>query len=43
MMHHVYAEDTYPHGNTSRLCIPLETSFESLYLIFWWHLSSASP
>jgi hypothetical protein len=43
MQHDVYAEDIYPHENIPRLCIPLGTSFESLHLIFWWHLSSASP
>jgi hypothetical protein len=42
MQHDVYAKDTYPHGNTLRLCIPLETTLESLHLLFWWHLSSAS-
>jgi hypothetical protein len=63
MQNDVYAEVTYPHENTPRLCIPLGTSFESppyilvafklciplemtlelLHLLFWWHLSSASP
>jgi hypothetical protein len=34
MMHHVvYAEDTHPHENTLRLCIPLGTTFESLHLL----------
>jgi hypothetical protein len=26
-----------------KLCIPLGTTFELLHLLFWWHLSSASP
>jgi hypothetical protein len=42
MQHDVYAKDTYPHGNTLRLCIPLGTTLESLHLLFRWHLSSAS-
>jgi hypothetical protein len=42
MQHDVYAKVTYPHENTPRLCIPLGTSFESLHLLFRWHLRSAS-
>jgi hypothetical protein len=26
-----------------KLYIPLGTSLELLHLLFWWHLSSASP
>jgi hypothetical protein len=43
MQHDIYAEVTYPHKSTPRLYIPLGMSFESLHLLFWWHLSSASP
>jgi hypothetical protein len=55
MQHDVYAEDTrhtetlktlHPLRDVFgvfKLCIPLGTTLELLHLIFWWHLSSASP
>jgi hypothetical protein len=35
--------DPNTHETTPRLCIPLGTTFESLHLLFRWHLSSAFP
>jgi hypothetical protein len=43
MQYDVYVEDKHPHENTSRLCIPLETTLESLHLLRRWYFSSASP
>jgi hypothetical protein len=35
--------DPNTHETTPRLCIPLGMTFESLHLIFRWHLSSTFP
>jgi hypothetical protein len=43
MQSDVYVEDEHLHENTSRLCIPLGTTLESLHLLLRWYFSSASP
>jgi hypothetical protein len=43
MWNDVYAEDKNPREYTPRLCIPLETTLESLHLLLRWYFSSAFP